>query len=376
MKLVVALWIAFGMAALAQTPAARPAQGTRPAPAAQAAPVVPDTLATQVMLDRAGFSPGEIDGKAGPNLKRALGAFQKSQGLTETAEADQETWKRLAEQAGQQAPLVAYEITDADLAGPFAGEIPNDLIAQSKLPALGYRDALEALGERFHASPRLLQELNAGATFAKAGERVMVPNVEPFVPPARQVLEPPKGRNTTAARGTTGAARGTTGTGRGAARGTTGARGAEPVAEAAGSTGSIDAVTVAVTKSTSALTVTDATGRVIFHAPVTSGSEHDPLPIGEWKVTTIHTMPVFNYNPELFWDANPKDSKAKIPAGPNNPVGVTWIDLSKEHYGIHGTSEPGQVGHMQSHGCVRLTNWDAVRVMQWIKPGTVVVFRE
>src|SRR5688572_17168778 len=189
-------------------------------------------------------------------------------------------------------------------------------------------------------------------------------------------MEPAKGRRGGAARGTAGPARGTSGTGRVVARGTSGARGAEPIAEPASGTESVEAVTVAVTKSTSALTVTDPAGRVIFHAPVTSGSEHDPLPVGEWKVTTIHTMPVFNYNPELFWDANPAHSKAKIPAGPNNPVGVTWIDLSKEHYGIHGTSEPGQVGHMQSHGCVRLTNWDAMRVMQWIKPGTVVVFRE
>jgi len=117
-------------------------------------------------------------------------------------------------------------------------------------------------------------------------------------------------------------------------------------------------------------------GRVVFHAPVTTGSERDPLPIGTWKVTTIQVMPKFNYNPDLFWDANPGHSKATIQSGPNNPVGVAWIDLTKEHYGIHGTPEPANIGHVQSHGCVRLTNWDVTRVMKWAQPGTPVVFRE
>ena len=135
-------------------------------------------------------------------------------------------------------------------------------------------------------------------------------------------------------------------------------------------------MTIAVTKSTSALTVEDASGRVVFHAPVTSGSEHDPLPIGNWKVTSVNVMPPFHYNPDLFWDANPSHSKAKIAAGPNNPVGIAWIDLNKEHYGIHGTPQPSRIGHVQSHGCVRLTNWDVQRLLKWAQPGTAVIFRE
>ena len=111
---------------------------------------------------------------------------------------------------------------------------------------------------------------------------------------------------------------------------------------------------------------------MLFHAPVTSGSEHDPLPIGTWKVTSVEQMPAFNYNPDLFWDADPKHAKARIPPGPNNPVGTVWIDLSKEHYGIHGTPEPSKIGHTQSHGCVRLTNWDAQRLARWARPGTTV----
>ena len=114
---------------------------------------------------------------------------------------------------------------------------------------------------------------------------------------------------------------------------------------------------------------------MVFFAPVTTGSQHDPLPIGKWKVTGVQQMPAFHYNPDLFWDASPAQSKAKIPPGPNNPVGVAWIDLSKPHYGIHGTPEPSQIGHVQSHGCVRMTNWDVRRVVGWAKPGTLVVFQ-
>ena len=136
------------------------------------------------------------------------------------------------------------------------------------------------------------------------------------------------------------------------------------------------AVTIAVTKSTSSLTVEDASGKVLFHAPVTTGSEHDPLPIGSWKVTSVHLMPPFQYNPDLFWDADPSHSKATIKPGPNNPVGVAWIDLSKEHYGIHGTPQPSRIGHVQSHGCVRLTNWDVQRLLRWAQAGTPVIFRE
>jgi lipoprotein-anchoring transpeptidase ErfK/SrfK len=134
-------------------------------------------------------------------------------------------------------------------------------------------------------------------------------------------------------------------------------------------------VRIVVTRRTSALSVEDDDGRVLFQAPVTTGSSHDPLPIGKWKVTGVQQSPPFHYNPDLFWDANPSHSKARIAPGPNNPVGVAWIDISKEHYGIHGTSEPSTVGHTQSHGCVRLTNWDVRRVLTWAKTGTLVIFQ-
>jgi lipoprotein-anchoring transpeptidase ErfK/SrfK len=374
------LALLIGTAVLAQTPARKaatpPAQQAPLAPQAPQAPQAPktdafsDTVAVQVMLDRAGFSPGAIDGQAGSNLKRALAAFQRANGLAESGLPDDQTRERLTS-AGSVPPLTTYQISEADVAGPFTSAIPSDLVAQSKLEKLGYQNSLEVIAERFHASPQLLRRVNTGASFSKAGEQIQVPNVEPFEVPQPATIAPQRGRGRgTAQQGSTAqqggtAQRGAAPAGRGR-RGETDTRGTAGVAE----------FTIAVTKSTSALTVEDSSGRVVFHAPVTTGSEHDPLPIGNWKVTTIQVMPKFNYNPDLFWDANPGHSKATIPSGPNNPVGVAWIDLTKEHYGIHGTPEPSNVGHVQSHGCVRLTNWDVQRLLKWAQPGTPVVFRE
>jgi len=286
------------------------------------APVVSEVLATQVALDRAGFSPGEIDGRAGKNLQRALDAFKQSHDQPLSL-------------LGDVAPLTEYTLTDADVAGPFTPDIPVTLPDQAALDALNYRTPLEALAERFHSSPALLQQLNPQATFQQAGETIMVPNV------ARPASDRPASSDQSASR-----------------------------APAASD------ITVYVTKGTSALTVEDASGKILMHAPVTSGSIHDPLPIGMWKVTGVQRNPKFHYNPDLFWDATPGDRKATLQPGPNNPVGIAWIDLSKPHYGIHGTPEPSKIGHVESHGCVRLTNWDADRLSQLVRPGTRVVFRE
>jgi lipoprotein-anchoring transpeptidase ErfK/SrfK len=326
-----------------QKPPAQPAQTAAPADKTAAAgktaatdKTVSEALRIQVMLDRAGFSPGAIDGRTGPSTRKALAAYQKQVG-----ETPQEPFE----------PLRRHRITPEDAAGPFVEEIPKELVDQAKLPHLGYRSIVEALAERYHATPALLQRLNPNVRFGE-GEEIVVPNVEPLaIPSTAQQAAQGRGREGTPAPP------------------------AKKAAGATGTTGTADVV-VTVSKGTSALTVADATGRVLFYAPVTTGSENDPLPIGEWKVNGVSMNPTFNYNPKLFWDANPADAKAKIPPGPNNPVGLVWIDLTKEHYGIHGSPEPTTIGKTESHGCVRLTNWDAVKLAGMVKPGTRVVFTQ
>jgi lipoprotein-anchoring transpeptidase ErfK/SrfK len=188
------------------------------------------------------------------------------------------------------------------------------------------------LAERFHASPALLRRLNPRTPIA-AGRTITVPNTHPLVPP----------------------------------RG----NGRRREADAAGA----QASEVVVAKDTNDLVALDANGAVIFYAPVSSGSQHDPLPIGDWTVRGVYQNPRFFYNPDLFWDAEPSRTKAQIAPGPNNPVGFIWIDLDRPHYGLHGTPEPSMVGVTQSHGCVRLTNWDAITLAAMVREGTRVSFR-
>jgi lipoprotein-anchoring transpeptidase ErfK/SrfK len=285
-----------------------------------------DYVSFQVLLERQGFSTGEIDGKPGTNLSRAIAAMQNARRIPASGQPDCDAWHALGGDRAEP-PLMDYTITGDDMQGPFSGTIPRELAKQASLPALGYRTPLEMIAERFHASPALIKQLNIGIELT-AGQKISVPSVTPFLADVR------------------------------------------PATDALAEDTSIQ-----VSKEESALRATRADGSLVFYAPVTTGSEHDPLPIGDWKVVGVQWHPVFHYNPNLFWDANPKDTRADIKPGPNNPVGVVWVALSKEHYGIHGTPEPGNIGHTESHGCVRLTNWDAARLAALVKPGTPVLFR-
>ncbi len=238
---------------------------------------------------------------------------------------DCDTWKALGGREGHR-EVVSYTLTAKDVDGPFSRKAPADLNQAAELPDLGYSSALEELGERFHVSPAWLRAANARVPFT-AGREITVPDVAPFDAAVRPAHAP------------------------------------------AG-----EAVTVHVSRRDSSMRVTRADGTVVLFAPVSSGSTHDPLPPGNWKVTGVSWHPLFHYNPQLFWDAKPQDEKATIKPGPNNPVGVAWIDLDLDHYGIHGTPEPQLVGRGASHGCVRLTNWDAARLAALVRPGTMVVF--
>ncbi len=314
-----------------------------------------------ILLDRIRFSPGEIAATRTENLAKAVSAFQSANGLPATGNIEAPTWDKLNEvqtggvqtggaqplgtgaatgnggnssqappnaEAGQSGAgpeaLTKYIVTPEDVQGPFtqlprvtganAGE--RMMLAEAKLKQMGYQSAPELLAEKFHCSPRLLAELNPGKTFNKAGVELAVPNVLTPEPPAAASVEVADG-----------------------------------------------------------VTALDSAGKVLAFYPSTVGSEHDPLPVGNWKVTEVSWYPHFKYNPDLFWDAENKNPRATIAPGPNNPVGVVWIGLSKEHYGIHGTPEPSKIGVTESHGCIRLTNWDATELGKMVRVGTPVILK-
>ena len=295
----------------ATTPAPATSQATA---ATQAEDVVPQALEAQVLLERAWFSPGEIDGEWGSKSRKAVSGFQLARGLTVSGELDDATWTELRKDGAP--ALVAYTITEADVAGPFA-PTPSGMMAKSKMKAIPFQSAAEALGEKFHASPKLLAALNPGVPLDAAGGAIRVPNVQDIAAmPAAAKIE--------------------------------------------------------VDKSDAALRLLDASGKAYAQFPITSGTAKFPLPIGDWTIESITADPWYNYDPALIVTARKGDRKAKLPPGPNGPVGTMWMALSKPHYGIHGTPEPGLIGRTQSSGCVRLTNWSATAVAAASSVGLVV----
>lgn len=273
-----------------------------------------DALRAQVLLERAWFSPGEIDSAWGSKSRRALAGFQQSRGLAVTGELDAATWSAL--EADGAPTLVEYTITAADVAGPFA-PTPAGFMAKSRMKSIPYQSAAEALGEKFHASPALLKRLNPGVALDVAGGTLQVPNVRDIAPLPQ-------------------------------------------------------AAKVEVAKGDAVLRLLDAEGRAYAQFPITSGSARFPLPIGEWTIRGVAPDPWYNYDPKLIENSRRGDRKALLPPGPNGPVGTMWIALSKPHYGIHGTPEPHLIGRTQSSGCVRLTNWSANAVGAAVAPGIVV----
>lgn len=301
-------------------------------------------MKAQVILERLGFAPGVIDGQMGISTRNALLGLQEANDLPKTGELDDATQTLLSRYSSISATRLVRIPADF-AAGPFA-PLPKEPADQAKLPALGYASLDEKLAERFHTTAAVLHALNpapAGAppiVFA-AGQQIRVPNI---------------GNDAIFAEG----------------------QKDEDWLRTLASLGvgtdqpSLDRIVVSRDQGT--LKGYDPSGKLVVVFTVTTGSSHDPLPLGKWKIYGIDHNPKFHYNPELFWDVSDKKPKVLLPPGPNGPVGVVWIDLSKEHYGIHGTPEPETIGRSESHGCVRLTNWDAARLAQMVSTSTKVEF--
>jgi lipoprotein-anchoring transpeptidase ErfK/SrfK len=324
----------------AQKPAVKKPAAAQPAQPAQPKAPNRDYLHVQVILDHLGFSPGIIDGRPGQSLTAALKGFQEANGLPITGEPDSKTLQALYPHRAWR-PTRSIKLTADMLAGPFYPNLPKGEDEQAKLPSIGYRDPMEKLGEMFHTSPDTIRALNPGGQLT-AGSVLVLPNVLPDSRNYDPSLKP-EWRQTLAMLNV--------------------------------DANQPKAAKIIVDKSDKVLRVLDASGKLVAQFQVTTGSAHDPLPLGNWKITVVDTNPKFHYNPALFWDAKKGDTKAMLPPGPNGPVGVVWLDLTKEHYGIHGTPVPENIGRTESHGCVRLANWNAARLAQMVKAGTPVVFQ-
>ena len=304
-----------------------------------------------MLLDAAGFSPGPIDGKEGSGFKSAVAGFQAANGVDPTGKLDGPTREALLKLG--RVSTVNVKLGPDDVQSTYVYPLPKDPEKQYKYKFLGYRNMLEKVAERYHTTPATVVALNGPDKLIGPRQTLRLPNV---VPASRDY----SGSYPNAARLMT----------------LLNVDGRQPH-------GSY----IVVDKSEGVLKVysgpvpgegeVPSYGPLLAQFPVTIGSTHDPLPIGTWKVTTFAFFPPFHYQPNLFWDAKDSAKEHMLAPGPNGPVGVAWLDLNREHYGIHGTPEPSTIGKTESHGCIRMTNWDVMRLARiMMKPGFPAIFQE
>ena len=271
-----------------------------------------------VMLNDAHASPGAIDGSSGQNTLKAIASFQQINGLTPTGQLTKETWDALVAQQTKPA-YVEYTITETDLKGPYAASIPADYALQAKMKGLYYTRVTEMLGEKFHMDENFLKKLNPNATFKKAGEKIIVAKSRNNLPEDIHLIVAHKGAKQ--------------------------------------------------------LYLFNSRNQMIASFPATIGSTDTPSPTGTYKVVGVAKNPYYGYSPSNFIQG--KNMKPlTLPPGPNAPVGNIWIGLSKKSFGIHGTPNPSLISKTASHGCIRLTNWDANDLGGKVKSGVTVKFLE
>jgi peptidoglycan hydrolase-like protein with peptidoglycan-binding domain len=350
MESCVRLTFGIVVALIAAVAIAKPSPTKWVPPGTPGSPIKGELFHAQVLLDVAGFSPGVIDGKEGSSLTEAIRGFQESRNLDVTGKLDTPTRKALLQ---QNRPSTIYvKLGPADVSGRFTYPLPKKYEAQAKLNFLGYRNMLEKVAERYHTTPAAVVALNGPEKLIGPGRTLRLPNVVPASRDYRGAINDKQAQLLNLLN----------------------VGGNQPQ-------GSY----VVVDKSEGTLKVYNGPvpgegdvpsyGHLLAQFPVTTGSGHDPLPLGRWKATTYSFLPPFNFQPDLFWDVSDDKAEQKLPPGPNGPVGVAWLDLTKEHYGIHGTSEPQTIGKTESHGCLRMTNWDVMRLSRMLKPGFAAVFK-
>jgi lipoprotein-anchoring transpeptidase ErfK/SrfK len=272
-----------------------------------------------VMLNNAHASPGAIDGTSGKNTLKAIASFQQMNGLEPTGVLTKETWNALVAKQGNKPAFIEYTITDADLKGPYAKSIPRDYAEQAKMKGLYYTRVSEMLGEKFHIDEDFLKKLNPNANFNKVGQKIIVTNIRNELPEDIHLIVAHKGAKQ--------------------------------------------------------LYLFNSKNQMIGSFPATIGSADTPSPTGTYKVTGVAPNPWYSYSPSNFVQG--KNLKPlSLPPGPNGPVGNIWIGLSKKSFGIHGTPNPSAISKTASHGCIRLTNWDANDLGKKVKSGVTVKFLE
>ena len=296
----------------------RPALPDKGAPAVVWDKASDDVAKIQVLLDRKGVSPGVIDGRMGDNVNKALDTYRQKFGAALRTYDKDSIEAGLAESGGE--AFVSYEITPTDVAGQYVASIPEDYGEKAKLDRLGFTSVPEMLAERFHMDEKFLRALNPGIDFNRAGSIIKVVN---------------------------------------------------PGAQQAG-----EVARIVADKGRKQVRAYDAAGRIVAAYPATIGSQDTPSPTGTHEVSRVAFDPNYTYNPKVNFKQGNNDKVLTIPPGPNGPVGTIWIALDKPTYGVHGTPEPSKIGKTSSHGCVRLTNWDAQELAKMVKPGVPVVFED
>ena len=373
MRLVVFLLAAgAGLAVAGHALAQQPAVTNSAAPTAAAAPwVAPGTPGSpidgtvfhaQVLLDAAGFPSGVIDGKKGMVFEQAVRGFQQSRNLSITGELDNATRQALLQLNRPSTRML--QLGENDVRGPFVFPFPKDAADQAKLKGLYYRNSLEQLAERFHTTPQKIVALNGPDKPIGQGAVLRLPNVLPGSRDYAGAVDDTQGRllnffNVDANQP------------KGDFIVVDKSEGVMRVYEGEVPKGQFS------TNSNPgpAPKLDDDPGKLVAQFPVTMGSSQYPLPIGRWKVTTYAFEPPFKYQPRLLKGKDPNEPEQMLPPGPNGPVGVAWLDLTKEHYGIHGTDSPETIGRAESSGCIRLANWDVIRLSRIMKPGFTAIFQ-